>query len=208
MVSFGLAPAMLAFNWSLKSLGDLSPLAGKLGWLAAFVYIACAALRLARFNAQAGLEDRTYFQGLASPAAALTVAATVWFFVDRGIPGESVRVLLWFVTLFVGVLMFSRVRYFSFKTISFAERVPITGIFLVMLALVLLAVDPPAVSVIIGLSYITSGLVLTLVGRRKRMARRRLMHRRRQARQAAAELRRERDGDTAASHPDENGDDG
>jgi len=205
MVSFGLAPALLSFNWSLKTLGEIGPVAGKLGWLAAFVFIACAALRLARFNAQAGGEDKTYFQGLASPAAALSLAATVWFFVDRGVSGESVRVLLWFVTVIVGVLMFSRVRYFSFKTISFAERVPITGVFLVMLALVLLAVDPPAMGVIVGLSYVTSGLVLTLVGRRKRLARRRLMQRRRQARQAAAELGRERVGADRDGKKNDNG---
>lgn len=189
MVSFGMAPAMLAYNWSLHSMAELGAAGGKLGWLAAFVYIACAALRLARFNAQAAGEDKTYFQGLASPAAALSMAVTVWFFEDRGVAGESVRWLTWFVTVALGILMFSRVRYFSFKTIGFTERVPITMIFLMVLALVLLAVDPPAVGVLIGLSYITSGLVMTLVGRRKRMARRKLMQRRRMARQQAEEMK-------------------
>lgn len=191
MISFGLAPALLVFNWSLKSLADVSPLAGKLGWLAAFVYIACAALRLARFNAQAGGEDRTYFQGLASPAAALTLAATVWFFEDHGVSGESVRWITWLLTLFVGLLMFSNVRYFSFKTIATNEKVPIAWLFLLMLALVLFAIDPPTVAVGIGFIYITSGIVHTLNGRRKRQARRAL---RRRMRQRAEERRSEAAG--------------
>ncbi|MEE4173224.1 MAG: CDP-diacylglycerol--serine O-phosphatidyltransferase [Xanthomonadales bacterium] len=184
MISFGLAPALLAFNWSLKSLGDVSPLAGKLGWLAAFVYIACAALRLARFNAQAGGDDRTYFQGLASPAAAVTLAALVWFFHDNGVAGESVRWVVWVMTIAIGVLMFSNVRYFSFKTLATNEKVPITWLFLLMLVLVLLAIDTPTVALGIGLIYIVSGIVHTLNGRRKRQARRAL--RRRLRRQAEA----------------------
>jgi CDP-diacylglycerol--serine O-phosphatidyltransferase len=184
MISFGLAPALLAFNWSLQSMGELSPLAGKLGWLAAFVYIACAALRLARFNAQAGGDDRTYFQGLASPAAAVTLAALVWFFHDNGVPGESVRWLVWFMTIAIGVLMFSNVRYFSFKTLATNEKVPIMWLFLLMLVLVLLAIDTPTVALGVGLIYIASGIIHTLNGRRKRQARRAL--RRRLRRQAEA----------------------
>ena len=177
MISFGLAPALLAFNWSLQSLGELSPLAGKLGWLAAFVYIACAALRLARFNAQAGGDDRTYFQGLASPAAAVTLAALVWFFHDNGVPGDSVRWLVWVMTIAIGVLMFSNVRYFSFKSLATNEKVPIMWLFLLMLVLVLLAIDTPTVALGIGLIYIVSGIVHTLNGRRKRQARRALRRR-------------------------------
>jgi CDP-diacylglycerol--serine O-phosphatidyltransferase len=174
MVSFGLAPAILSFTWSLKSLGEISPMAGKMGWLAAFVYIACAALRLARFNSQASGSDKSYFQGLASPAAALTLAAAVWFFVDQGVAGESVRWLMWVLTLIVGLLMFSNVRYFSFKTIATDEKVPIMWLFLFVLAIVLFAVNPSAVGLAIGTIYITSGIVLTLNGRRKRQARRAL----------------------------------
>ena len=79
LISFGLAPALLAFNWSLASLSEISILAGKLGWLAAFLFAACAALRLARFNTQFGIADKRYFQGLASPAAAGTLVFTIWF---------------------------------------------------------------------------------------------------------------------------------
>jgi CDP-diacylglycerol--serine O-phosphatidyltransferase len=191
MISFGLAPAILTFNWSLQSMGEISPLAGKLGWLAAFVYIACAALRLARFNSQAAGADKTYFQGLASPAAALMLAISVWFFEDRAVAGESVRWLMWSLTLAVGLLMFSNVRYFSFKGIATNEKVPYFWLFMMMLVLVLFAIDPPTFGVGIGVVYISSGIVMTLYGRRKRQARRAL--RQRMRRQSAE--RREDQGE-------------
>jgi CDP-diacylglycerol--serine O-phosphatidyltransferase len=167
LISFGLAPALLAFNWSLSSLRDISPLAGKLGWLAAFLFVACAALRLARFNTQASSGDKSYFQGLASPAAAGTLVATIWFFTDQGISGESVRWLLWFETVALGLLMFSRVRYFSGKTWPTGDKIPTGFLFLVVLVFVLLAVDPPTVLMVIGIVYVTSGLAMTVLGRQQ-----------------------------------------
>lgn len=177
LISFGLAPALLAFNWSLSSLKDLAPLAGKLGWLAAFLFVACAALRLARFNTQAGTADKSYFQGLASPAAAGTLVATIWFFLDQGISGESVRWLVWIETVVLGLLMFSKVRYFSGKGWPRGDRIPTGVLFVVVLVFVLLAVDPPSVLMVIGLVYVISGLVMTVLGRqrwRSRRARRKL----------------------------------
>ena len=192
LISFGLAPALLAFNWSLASLKDLGPLAGKLGWLAAFVFVACAALRLARFNTQVGVEDKSYFQGLASPAAAGALVATIWFFTDRGVSGESVRWLIWLETLVLGLLMFSRVRYFSGKTWPSGDRIPIYALFLLVLTFVLLALDPPTVLMIIGIVYVSSGLVITLLGRQQ-------WKRRRDKRKA--------DNSTASNKPTEPGDD-
>lgn len=165
LISFGLAPALLAFNWSLSSMRDISPLAGKLGWLAAFLFAACAALRLARFNTQASSADKSYFQGLASPAAAGTLVATVWFCTDQGISGESVRWLVWFETVVLGLLMFSRVRYFSGKSWPTGDRIPAGFLFLVVLVFVLLAIDPPSVLLAIGVIYVSSGFVMTLLGR-------------------------------------------
>jgi len=167
LISFGLAPALLAFNWSLASMSDISPFAGKLGWLAAFLFAACAALRLARFNTQASFEDKGYFQGLASPAAAGTLVATIWFFADQGISGESVRWLMWFETVTLGLLMFSRVRYFSGKSWPRGDRIPTGFLFLVVLVFVLLAADPPSVLMIIGVIYVCSGLVMTVLGRQQ-----------------------------------------
>jgi CDP-diacylglycerol--serine O-phosphatidyltransferase len=172
LISFGLAPALLAFNWSLSSLRELGPVAGKLGWLAAFLYVACAALRLARFNTQAASADKSFFQGLASPAAAGTLVATIWFFVDQGISGETVRWLIWFETVVLGLLMFSRFRYFSGKSWPKGDRIPAGYLFLIVLVFVLLAIDPPAVMMLIGIIYVGSGLVVTLLGRRQWKSRR------------------------------------
>jgi CDP-diacylglycerol--serine O-phosphatidyltransferase len=172
LISFGLAPALLAFNWSLSTLRELGPLAGKLGWLAAFLFVACAALRLARFNTQAAQSDKSYFQGLASPAAAGTLVATVWFFNDQGIAGETVRWLIWLETVLLGLLMFSRVRYFSFKTWPRGDRIPVGFLFLVVLVFVLLAIDPPTVMMLLGIVYVTSGVVITMLGRKQWKSRR------------------------------------
>ena len=174
LVSFGLAPALLAFNWSLSSLKELGPMAGKLGWLAAFLFVAFAALRLARFNTQAASADKDYFQGLASPAAAGTLVATIWFFVDQGVSGESVRWLMWFETVALGLLMFSRIRYFSGKTWPRGDRIPVGFLFLVVLIFVLFAVDPPSVLMVMGLIYVGSGLVVTLLGKQQWRSRRSL----------------------------------
>jgi CDP-diacylglycerol--serine O-phosphatidyltransferase len=166
LISFGLAPALLAFNWSLSSLGDISTMAAKLGWLAAFLFVACAALRLARFNTQVGIADKRYFQGLASPAAAGTLVFTIWFFVDNGISGETVRWLIFFETITLGILMFSRVRYFSFKAGPDGDKVPATWLLLAVLIIVLLALDPPIMGMIFGIAYVLSGLIITMAGRR------------------------------------------
>jgi len=172
LISFGLAPALLTFNWSLSTMKDIAPLAGKLGWLAAFLFVACAALRLARFNTQAGSQDKSYFQGLASPAAAGTLVATIWFFADQGVSGESVRWLMWVETVVLALLMFSRVRYFSGKSWPRGDRIPTGVLFLVVLVFVLFAVDPPSVMMGMGLIYVLSGLVMTVIGRQKSRSKR------------------------------------
>ena len=166
LISFGLAPALLAFNWSLSSLSEISVLAGKLGWLAAFLFVACAALRLARFNTQAGVADKRYFQGLASPAAAGTLVFTIWFFIDNGVDGSTVRWLIFCETVVLGILMFSRVRYFSFKVGPGGDKVPAMWLLLAVLIIVLLAIDPPIMGMIFGSAYVLSGLLVTFAGRR------------------------------------------
>ena len=172
LISFGLAPGLLAFNWSLSSLSEISILTGKLGWLASFLFVACAALRLARFNTQAGIADKRYFQGLASPAAAGTLVFTIWFFIDNNVAGETVRWLIFFETITLGILMFSQVRYFSFKAGPSGDRVPTAWILLAVLIMVLLALDPPVMGMIFGSAYVLSGLVITFIGRRSWKAKR------------------------------------
>ncbi|MEW5756835.1 MAG: CDP-diacylglycerol--serine O-phosphatidyltransferase [Pseudomonadota bacterium] len=165
MISFGLAPALVIYVWALSGLG-------KLGWLAAFVYTACAALRLARFNIQIGVADKRYFTGLASPAAAAAVAGLVWLGHDWQFSGKGVMILAFIVTLGVGFLMVSTFRYRSFKDIDLKGKVPFVTVLMVMLIYVSIAMDPPTVLFSIFLAYALSGPVLMLIawfrGRDKR----------------------------------------
>ncbi|MDG2459477.1 MAG: CDP-diacylglycerol--serine O-phosphatidyltransferase [Luminiphilus sp.] len=150
MVSFGLAPALLTFNWALTGLG-------KVGWVAAFVYAACAALRLARFNAHMENADASHFTGLASPAAAATAAASVWMGQTHGwtVPALDWAHALLLTTL--GFLMIARFPYSSFKSISFDRRVPFVRMLLVVTLLGLIALDPPLVIWSLSVLYALSG---------------------------------------------------
>lgn len=168
MVSFGVAPALVAYEWSLQSLG-------KLGWLAAFVYTVGAALRLARFNTQVGVADKRYFQGLPSPAAAAIVAGLVWFATDRELSGETLRLATWVLTVLSGVLMVSKLRYYSFKGgLDRKERVPFVGVLLIVLGFVLVSIHPSHVLFGLFLVYAVSGPVGTVVQLRRRRAARRV----------------------------------
>jgi CDP-diacylglycerol--serine O-phosphatidyltransferase len=173
MVSFGVAPAVIVFAWALNGLGEPDTVAAKLGWLGAFFYAACAALRLARFNTQAGVAEKAYFQGLASPAAAGTMVSTIWFCVSREVDPDRIAWLMLILTVALGTLMVSRVRYFSFKSWAVSDRVPFASIFLLLVVIVLLAVDTPAVLFTIGIVYVVSGLLLTVRGRYAQRRRRR-----------------------------------
>ncbi len=166
MVSFGLAPSLVIYQWALSEMG-------KAGWLAAFIYTAGAALRLARFNTQVGIADKRYFQGLASPAAAAIVAGMVWVGNDYGLQGKAVNLAAWTLTLLTGLLMVSNVRYHSFKGVNIKDRVPFVSILLSVLVIVLVSYDPPVVLFSVFLLYALSGPVWTLVLLRQRRSERR-----------------------------------
>ncbi len=166
MVSFGLAPALVMYEWGLHSLG-------KLGWLAAFLYTAAAALRLARFNTQVAVADKNYFQGLPSPSAAAMVAGLVWMGTDYMIAGDSVSYAAAAVTVLAGVLMVSNLRYHSFKSLDLKGRVPFVTVLVVVLAFVLVSIHPPQILFALFLIYAASGPLLTLAQLRKRRAARR-----------------------------------
>jgi len=138
MVSFGAAPALIIYEWSLRGLD-------KLGWLAAFVYCAGAALRLARFNTNVAVIDKRYFQGLPSPAAAALVAGFLWIMTDAGVQGAHVSWLSFVITLFAGITMVTNVPFYSFKDVSFRRSVPFISIFLIVLLIGLIAYQPPLV---------------------------------------------------------------
>jgi len=155
MVSFGLAPSLVVYQWALTDMG-------KAGWLAAFVYTAGTALRLARFNTQVGIADKRYFQGLASPAAAAIMAGAVWVSVDNGINGHDVSYIAAVLSVIVGLLMVSNVRYHSFKDIDFRGKVPFFVMVFVMMGFAIVLLQPPLVLFLVFLGYAISGPVLTL----------------------------------------------
>lgn len=138
MVSFGAAPALVVYVWALQDMG-------KLGWLAAFVYCAGGALRLARFNTNIAVVDKRYFQGLPSPAAAALVAGFIWLMQDLGFAGPDLSWIAWGITLYAGLTMVTNVPFYSFKDINFRKSVPFIGIFLIVLAFVAISSDPPKV---------------------------------------------------------------
>jgi CDP-diacylglycerol---serine O-phosphatidyltransferase len=156
MVSFGVAPALIVYEWSLKGLG-------KFGWLAAFVYCAAAALRLARFNTNSTVLDKRFFQGLPSPAAAGLVAGTVWLNVDNHVLGTQVPWFIWVTTLFAGVSMVSGIPFYSFKDVNFIKAVPFVMLLLIVLGFVVVSSYPALVLFGVFWVYAVSAYILALV---------------------------------------------
>jgi CDP-diacylglycerol--serine O-phosphatidyltransferase len=150
MVSFGAAPALIVYEWALKGMG-------KLGWIAAFVYVAGAALRLARFNTMLEVADKRWFTGMPSPAAAALVAGFVWIIDDSNIDPAGLRWWVWGVTLFAGLTMVSNVKYYSFKSINLKRSVPFLAIFLFVLVIAFLSYQPAIVLFVGCVGYALSG---------------------------------------------------
>lgn len=155
MVAFGLAPSLVMYQWALAGLG-------KLGWLAAFIYTAGAALRLARFNSAIATQDKRYFTGLPSPSAAAIVAGSVWAAVDNDIAGGQVAWLALVVTVASGLLMVSNLSYSSFKQVDFRGKVPFFAIVVVMLVFAVVLTEPPLVLFLVFLSYTLSGPLVAI----------------------------------------------
>jgi len=154
MVSFGIAPGIIAYNWALTDLG-------KFGWLAAFVFVAAAALRLARFNTQVGIADTRYFQGLASPAAAGVIASIVWVGSEYQINGHQYGVLLGIITIVSGLLMVSNFKYNSFKEFNWKAKVNFIAVLLIVLVFVIVAASPAELLMGIFVLYACSGPITT-----------------------------------------------
>ena len=155
MVSFGVAPALIVYEWALKGMG-------KLGWIAAFVYCVGAALRLARFNANVGVTDKRYFQGLPSPAAAALIAGLVWVLLDLGISGEDARWVASLLTAFAGLTMVSNIPYWSGKEINLKKSVPFIVVAAIALGFALVSSYPPGVLFALFLGYALSGYIMAV----------------------------------------------
>ena len=171
LVSFGVAPALVMYVWSLESLREHGAAWGKLGWAAAFIFAACGALRLARFNTQVGVADKRFFQGLAIPAGAGLAMSYVWTVLDLGLTGAQVQFITPVIAIVAGLLMVSRFRYYSFKSWPRSDKVPFFWLILIVLILVALAMNPPRVLFGIAVIYALSGPVVTVWGRTRARSR-------------------------------------
>jgi len=161
MVSFGVAPALLMYQWALHDFD-------KFGWLVAFIYTAGAALRLARFNTQVGIADKRYFQGLPSPAAAAVVAGLIWVVESNQLHDPYLPMFALFLTLFSGLMMVSNSRYHSFKELNLKGKVPFITLLLAVLVMVVITIKPALMLFSIVFIYAFSGPLLTLITLRQR----------------------------------------
>lgn len=150
MVSFGAAPALIAYEWALKGLG-------RWGWMAAFVYCACAALRLARFNVNTTVVDKRYFQGLPSPAAAALVTGFIWLMTELNIDPAGVAWPMFLLALYSGLTMVSNVPFYSFKDVQMKKSVPFVVLVLIALGIAVINIHPPIVLFGVFIVYGFSG---------------------------------------------------
>jgi len=159
MVSFGVAPAMVLFEFVLSDLG-------RFGSLVAFIYIACAALRLARFNVS-NISDSSHFTGMPSPGAAAIMASVVWVLVDYQISPKSINVVLAVLMVSTALAMVSNIQYRSFKDFNFRDKMPFVGLIVGVLVFALIYMDPPMAFLIVGLVYMLSGAIFYVVDKLK-----------------------------------------
>jgi len=155
MVSFGVAPALVTYAWALKDMG-------RLGWIAAFIYCAGAALRLARFNTTLEVMDRRYFQGLPSPAAAAVVAGFLWVMIDKNVEVEDVRWLACGLVIFAGISMVTNIRFYSFKDFNLRRSVPFMFVVAIALGFAVVSYEPPVALFGLFVAYALSGYILAL----------------------------------------------
>jgi CDP-diacylglycerol--serine O-phosphatidyltransferase len=170
MVSFGVAPALVVYVWALKDFADMRTVAWlgpwlttKLGWIAAFIYCACAALRLARFNTTLDIADKRFFQGLPSPAAACVIAGLVWALNEYQIKGQDVKWLAWGLTMIAGLTMVSNLKFYSGKDINLRKSVPfsvVVGITFGLVALFMISSTLPEMLFLLFAGYGSSGYVI------------------------------------------------
>jgi len=176
MVSFGVAPAIVTYQWGVARIAEYGMLWRRIGWLVCFFYAAAAALRLARFNSRSATQDKNYFEGLPSPAAAAVVAALIWLASDQtnvGLPG---LVLAFVVTASAGALMISRFAFNSFKAVNVGAKVRFTYIIFVPLAFVLIFLHPAITLLLMSGLYALSAPSLWLFRKLRRRNRAMVQH--------------------------------
>lgn len=171
MVSFGLAPSVITYQWGVARLSEYGAAWGRLGWLAAFLFTVAAAFRLARFNTRPVAKDKRYFEGLPSPSAAALVAAMVWLSTVYDVVGLTALAAGITITAAAGLLMMSSFKYYSFKEFNLSGRVRFAQLLAIPLVLVVISIDPPIMLFLLAFTYASSGPFLWLWrrGRRARM---------------------------------------
>jgi len=167
LVSFGIAPALLTFSWALRPYG-------KFGWLAAFLFVVCGALRLARFNVQSASGEVKYFKGLPIPAAALMIALTILLYLELIETGWVKDIAVLAMIYILAFLMVSNIRYFSFKELDLAKRKPFSIFIFIILSMIVIIMQPVIVLFIFALAYVFSGPVMMIRAWRKRRVLRKL----------------------------------
>jgi len=167
LVSFGIAPAVLAFSWALRPYG-------KFGWLAAFVFVACGALRLARFNVQSSSGETKYFKGLPIPAAATMIALTILLYLRLIETGWVKDIIILIMIWVLAFLMVSNLRYFSFKELNLSKRKPFNLFILVILSMIVIIMEPTMMLFLFVLAYVFSGPVNILIAWHKKRALKRM----------------------------------
>lgn len=168
MVAFGVAPAIIVYQWGLKTLVAFGWVWGKIGWLAAFVYMVAAALRLARFNVATKSTDRRFFDGLPSPSAAGLVVSMIWVLLELQVDSPLALGFSALITVAAGLLMVSRLSYYSFKELAPRGRIPFAYVFLIPTVFVIIALNPPAMCFSIASCYALSGLVISVFRRSRK----------------------------------------
>jgi len=163
VISFGVAPGILVFAWALEPFG-------RLGWLAAFLFVVCGALRLARFNIQVNTVESRYFSGLPTPAAAVMIATSILVFYEFGDTGVSKHLTILIATYILAFLMVSTVKYYGFKDVELFRRKPFRWLVIAILLIIVVAYEPEYTLFGLSLIYTISGPVLTLFLRRRRKA--------------------------------------
>lgn len=168
MVCFGLAPAVVVYQWGVARLAEYSVAWGRVGWLVAFLFAVAAAMRLARFNTSPGSQDKRYFIGLASPSAAGMVAGFVWLSSKLEIAGLGGLALAFIITAAAAALMVSNLRYYSFKDLNLGSRISFPYLLIIPLVLILISLEPPVVLFAMFTGYGLSGPALWLWRRSRR----------------------------------------
>lgn len=153
MVCFGVTPALVLYEWSLSGVG-------KIGWLAAFIYTVCTALRLARFITMDDSDNKRYSRGLTTTAAAGLIASILWFCTVHDISGDAIKSLILVLTILVALLKVSTIPYHSFKDFDVRDKIPFLAVVMMVLVLAFIALDPPDVFLGIFSLYVLSGPIL------------------------------------------------